>query len=161
MGALHTPLHIAAMCNNIEVFIKLFNAGAKVDIKNKQGQLALDIIPLEENRAINEALLKCCKENNDKLVSFYIILGADVNCEDSEGKRPLDCLNESAPNFKKIARLLIDNGALTKPEERLNRFERDNLNEKNRHNPDDRPNSKTRPTKNKNPKVLNSLTIER
>jgi ankyrin repeat protein len=109
----NTPLHIAAKCNNVEVFIKLFNAGAKVDIKNNQGQLAMDIIQLEENRAIDEALLKCCKENNEKLVSFLIILGADVNYENKEGRKPLDCLiKDPDQSTEKIARLLIEHGAV-------------------------------------------------
>ena len=131
----NTPLHIAVINNNENVFMALIKAGAKTDIENDKGERAIDI-----------ALLKCCEENNEELVLKLIEHGANVNCENPEGKRPLDCLNESAPNFEKIARLLIDNGALPKPKERLNRFER--------------PNAVTRPTKNEHPKVLNSLPKE-
>ena len=131
----NSPLHLAAINNKKEVLEELINARANINIRNNQGKRAIDI-----------ALLKCCEENNEELVLKLIEHGANVNCENPEGKRPLDCLNESAPNFEKIARLLIDNGALPKPKERLNRFER--------------PNAVTRPTKNEHPKVLNSLPKE-
>ena len=146
----NTPLHIAAINSNENVFKALIEAGAKRYIENDNGERAIDI-----------ALLNSCAENNEKLVLFLIELGANVNCKDPEGKRPLDYLNKRAPgNIEKVATILIDRGALLEPE-RLNRFERDNLNEQNRHNPDDRPNSKTRPTKNENPKVQKSSSRER
>ena len=49
------------------------------------------------------------------MILKLIGIGADVNCKDSEGKRPLDYLNESAPNFEKVGRLLIDKGVLPAP----------------------------------------------
>ncbi len=100
----NTPLHIAVINNNENVFMALIKAGAETDIENDKGERAIDI-----------ALLKCCEENNKELVSFLIERGADVNYENPEGKRPLDCLNESAPNFEKVARLLIDKGARPSP----------------------------------------------
>jgi hypothetical protein len=85
------------------------------------------------------------------LVTFLIKLGANVNCKDSEGKRPLDCLFESTRgDIAEVAIILTDKLALPKPE-RLNRFKR-GLN---------RPNSETRPKKNEHPKVQNSSSRER
>ena len=74
----NSPLHLAAMHNNKEVFKELINAGAKTDIRNNKGELAIDI-----------ALLKCCEENNKELVLDLIGIGADVNFKDSNGNTPL------------------------------------------------------------------------
>ena len=74
----NSPLHLAAMHNNQEVFKELINAGAKTDIRNNKGELAIDI-----------ALLKCCEENNKELVLDLIGIGADVNFKDSNGNTPL------------------------------------------------------------------------
>ena len=74
----NSPLHLAAMHNNKKVFKELINAEAKTDIRNNQGELAIDI-----------ALLKCCEENNKELVVALIGLGADINCKDLEGNTPL------------------------------------------------------------------------
>jgi ankyrin repeat protein len=110
----NTPLHFAAKNNNKIVFEKLINAGAKTDIRNNEGERAIDI-----------SLLKCCEENNEKSVLELIGIGADVNCKDSEDKRPLDYLIRApeGQDIKKVATLLIENGAIT-TKERLNRFER-------------------------------------
>jgi hypothetical protein len=109
-----TPLHFAAKNNNKKVFEKLINAGAKTDIINKKGEVAINI-----------ALLKCCEENNEELVSKLIDLGANVNCKDSEENTPLDYLRRApeGQDIEKVATLLIAKGAITN-QERLNRFER-------------------------------------
>jgi ankyrin repeat protein len=110
----NSPLHIAAINNKKEVFEELINAGAKTDIINKKGEVAINI-----------ALLKCCEENNEELVSKLIDLGANVNCKDSEENTPLDYLRRApeGQDIKKVATLLIAKGAITN-QERLNRFER-------------------------------------
>ena len=73
----NSPLHLAAINNKKEVFKELIKAEAKTDIKNNQGELAIDI-----------ALLKCCEENNKELVLDLIGIGADVNFKDSNGDTP-------------------------------------------------------------------------
>ena len=102
----NSPLHIAAINNKKEVFEELINAGANINIINNLGERAIDI-----------ALLKYCEENNEGLVLKLIKLGANVNCKDSEGKRPLDYLKRApeGQDIEKVARLLIDKGALPAP----------------------------------------------
>ena len=75
----NTPLHIAVINNNENVFMALIKAGAKTDIENDKGERAIDI-----------ALLKCCEENNEELVLKLIELGANIYFKDSEGRRPIN-----------------------------------------------------------------------
>lgn len=79
-----------------EIIQKLINAGAEIDIKDKDGKTAFSL-------AAEKQIYERCK--------VLIENGSDVNTKDKKGKAPLHCLLEDSKICPKTLNYLLVNGA--------------------------------------------------
>ena len=97
-----TPLHEAAMDNNVVEAKRLIDNGAKINAKTKWESRG--IISQGGDTPLHWAAL-----NNAVTVAKLLIdNGADVNAKNEDGDTPLHSALQDAPE---VAELLIDNGA--------------------------------------------------
>jgi hypothetical protein len=97
----NTALHHAALNGNIKFFNELINAGARMDIENKNKELAINIKNTKGEFVKDKALIEACAENNHKLAIRLIKEGkADIYFKDSEGESPINYFNKKANNYQ-------------------------------------------------------------
>ena len=95
----NTLFHNAVKSNNLELAYLLYKAKANPNLKNKNGDLPLDIAFSEDMRTIllssgaklNERLYvhQAVRENNIKYLNNLLELGADINIADKKGNTPI------------------------------------------------------------------------
>ena len=115
----NTILHYAAYKGHFNSVKLLISAGADLNLKNNQGQTALDFarqfgkteivkLILEQNNKDNK-LLESIESENLELVKQLLESGANVNCYDKQKTTPL--ISAAFKGNAKIAKMFIDAGA--------------------------------------------------
>ncbi len=122
-----TPLHVAVTAGNPQCISALINAGADVNIANKQGRTPLHIAATTGNlaiikilignkasvspisRSMNTPLHDAAAKGNLEIVKYLIAKGASINSVNNRGATPLKTATKN--NHKDISKFLISKGA--------------------------------------------------
>jgi ankyrin repeat protein len=99
----NTALHCAAVQGSAELASILLDHGAKTDVRNRQGQTALQLAAAQE---------RSHTQDETKVMTVLLDHGADVNAADSRNETPLQVASMRANAV--LVKLLLDRGA--KPE---------------------------------------------